>query len=270
MGNEDYGPPPSGEPIGHGALPPSSYPPGSYPPHAYPPNAYPPGSYPAPTPSMAVFPAAYPAAYPPGLPVARTDRNWMGIASLVLGLLGGGLLGLGFGIGGIMAANEGRATNRKMSIWGVVLNTTLPIILFIAAVSAGVLSDAFSTDRVDYNQLAVGDCVQEPSGWNDAGSDLDAVGIERVSCDEIHWGEVYFEAILPGTVYPGDDEIVVLSEDVCFSDAAALNVSPEHVDEAFVYYIMPTDEAWLDGDREVTCFLSNEDHSLAESWTVEP
>ena len=77
MENQEYGPPPSGEPIGYGAPPPYPYPAGVASSSPYPPS-YPPSYPPA-------FPPPYPPAYAPPLQSAREDRNWMGTTSLVLG-----------------------------------------------------------------------------------------------------------------------------------------------------------------------------------------
>lgn len=67
-----------------------------------------------------------------GTPPAAAPRNGLGIAALVLGILGfltswiavGGLLGLaalGLGIAGLRRANRREATNRGMAITGIVL-----------------------------------------------------------------------------------------------------------------------------------------------------
>lgn len=270
MGNDEYGPPPSGQPLGHGEPPPGAYPPNAYPPNAYPPNAYPPG-----TPPQAAYPTAFPPPYPPAYAPpfggTRTDRNWMGITSLILGLVLPGLLGLAFGIGGIMAAKEGRANNRTLAIWGVVANIVMSIIVIGSFVALGVFGGALSGDRVPYPDLAVGDCIQKPAGWDDLASDLEAVDSKRVSCEKQHWGQVYHVGLLTGgNEYPGDADVLARTEDMCVSDSAAANLTPEHLDDVYISYIMPSESSWADGGRNVICFVSNQDYDLAESWVVVP
>lgn len=73
-----------------------------------------------------------------------TEKNWMGITSLVLGILSfccgifTGIPAVIFGILGIQAANRGEANNKSLSIAGIVASVALVIIGFIYALSSGV------------------------------------------------------------------------------------------------------------------------------------
>ncbi|NYI42704.1 hypothetical protein [Demequina lutea] len=194
----------------------------------------------------------------------------MGTVSLVLSLVGMWLLGLIFGILGINAANKGRANNRAMSIWGVSIGVSWVIGIVVLAAIFGFGSGSLFGDRVPYTQLAVGDCIQKPPGWDDAGSDLGAVNVTRVSCGKHHWGQVYYADVLGGATYPGDDAVRTRVEDMCFSDAAAANIVPEHLDQVLVSYIMPTASSWTHDNRHVICFASDEQHTLTTSWVVGP
>ena len=138
----------------------------------------------------------------------------------------------------------------------------------VVILSAG--NGSLFRDRVPYSELAVGDCVQKPPGGDDGGSDLKAVDVTRVSCAKHHWGQVYYLDVLGGADYPGDDAVLAKVEDLCFSDAAAANIVPEHVDQVMVSYIMPTADSWLADNRDVICFASDEQRTLTESWVVEP
>ncbi|NTV40466.1 MAG: hypothetical protein HGA51_11015, partial [Demequinaceae bacterium] len=223
-------------------------------------------------------PQAYPSAYPPPYPSAyaasaggaRPDRNWMGITSLVLGLLGGGLLGAIFGGLGISAAKEGRATNKTMATWGLVLNIAIPVLLVGGFVVMGIVSGGLSDDQVRYDKVAVGECVQTPPGWNDEGKDFEVQYFTRVACDEEHWGQVYHRGPLGGGAYPSDDELMALSEEACYSEEGMAKIVPEHFDEAYVAYFFPTRDAWNSYDRSVVCFTFDGEHALSESWVVEP
>ena len=274
MGNQEYGPPPSGNPVGFGAPPPVAGPPGASPPVMPPapmpltqyPQAYP-SAYPPASPQA--YPSAYPSAFPPPLGGARSDRNWMGITSLVLGLVGGGLLGLAFGIGGVKAANEGRANNRTMSIWGVVLNIVSPIVLIVFAVSGGHFGDAFMTNNVAYNKLSIGDCLKEPGGYNDEGGKLDSNYLTVLPCDEEHWGQVYFSAPIESSTYPGVAEVDAQSVTICESDAAYNNVDSSFWPQMYYTSIVPTRSAWRD-NHTVLCVLTSSNGPVWRSWMVEP
>jgi hypothetical protein len=214
-------------------------------------------------------PIAYPPAYPPPLGGVRVDKNWMGITSLILGLLGGGVLGAIFGGLGISAAKEGRATNRTMAIWGLVLNITVPVLLVTGFLVTAVTTGGLSDDQVLYTKIAVGECVKEPAGWNNEGKVISVRYFTRVACDKPHWGQVYYRGVLESDSYPAHDQMVTLSEDACYSDPAMAKIVPEHFDQAYVTYFYPTREAWKNFDHSVVCLTFDHDHSLAESWVVE-
>jgi len=212
-------------------------------------------------------PVGAPLGQPLGAPT--TQRNWMGIVSLILGLLGGGLLGAIFGGLGISGAKRGIATNRTMAVWGLVLNIAVPVLLFGGFVVAGLVSGSLSEDRISFDAVAVGECVQVPGGWNDDAAELSSDYVTRVPCDETHWGQVYYRGMLEGTVYPGDDESQFAAEDLCYSDAAAAHLDPAYIDQAYVYYVLPTRASWGQNDRSVICFSSNLDHDVSGSWVLD-
>ena len=265
MGNQEYGPQPSGEPVWQAPPPQPQSDPVAYPLTS--PVAYPPAH---PQPYLPPYLPPYPPPYPPQFGAAGTDKNWMGVASLVLSVVGMWLLGLIFGILGINAANKGRANNRAMSIWGVSVSVAWVMGTVVAVVVVGFAVGAIGENHVPYSGLAVGDCIQEPAGWVDGGSDLRTPDVTRVSCAKQHWGQVYYLDVLGGTDYPGDDAVQASAEDMCFSDAAAANVDPAHLDQVAVFYIMPTAESWVHGNRYVICLASDAQHTLTESWVAVP
>lgn len=214
----------------------------------------------------AAYPPPPPVTFPPPVAAARSDRNWLGVASLVLGLLGGGILGAIFGGFGVSAANQGRATNKTMAVWGLVLNIGMPVLLLGIFLVVGLTTDEFDKDRVPYDQVAVGECVQEPSGWDGETTDEAFSTFTRVPCAEEHWAQVYHRERLPGDSYPGDDELIALSDQVCFSEDAMAAIAPEHFDEAYVYYFVPSREGWSSAHRAVVCVTFGSGGPLTESW----
>ena len=76
-----------------------------------------------------------------GMSPNPTEKNWMGITALVLGILSVccgvlTILAIVFGVLGIQAANDGQADNKGLSIAGVVLGV-ICIILSIVGFSTG-------------------------------------------------------------------------------------------------------------------------------------
>lgn len=266
MDNQEYGPPPSYNPqgapaqgyggftppAGHVGPPPPSMPPPSMPPSGISPAGMPPPNYP---PVMLTGPGA-----------ASSRKNWMGVTSLILGLVGGGVLGAIFGGLGISAANRGEATNKKMATWGLVLNIAVPVLFFGGMVVIGGIASVFGADRVSFNDLAVGDCVGKPAGWNDVGEELDSDFVDKLSCDEPHWGQVYETATLSGSTYPGDDDLVVRAEAMCISETGLSRLKDPYYEEAYLNYVSPTAQSWHAGDRSVVCFASTATYDAEESF----
>ncbi|MFF0145676.1 hypothetical protein ATK36_1196 [Amycolatopsis sulphurea] len=114
---------------------------------------------------------SYPAPPPPGYGQPVTPRNGFGVTALVLGILalvlcwtvwGGivlGVLALIFGILGIKRANRGEATNKGMSISGVVTGSIGLVIGVLLAVLVGSIFAKFG------NQLTnLQDCLNQANG----------------------------------------------------------------------------------------------------------
>ena len=91
--------------------------------------------------------------YPAPAPVYRTDRNGMGTAGLVIGILGTlfvftlifiplawvlGILGLIFGIVGLSRANRGEASNKRVALWGVITSAVAIFLGILFIVGFGV------------------------------------------------------------------------------------------------------------------------------------
>ncbi|RJQ80898.1 DUF4190 domain-containing protein [Amycolatopsis panacis] len=114
---------------------------------------------------------SYPAPPPPGYGQPATPRNGFGVTALVLGILalvlcwtvwGGivlGVLALIFGILGIKRANRGEATNKGMSISGVVTGSIGLVIGVLLAVLVGSIFAKFGSQL---NNLQ--DCLNQANG----------------------------------------------------------------------------------------------------------
>jgi len=97
--------------------------------------------------------------YPAG-PRPGTEKNWMGITSLVLSLSGlifgiTAIAGIVFGHLGLAAANRGEADNRGVALGGLITGyvlvglgiiTTIIVLVFFGALVGGVLDECLGSD----------------------------------------------------------------------------------------------------------------------------
>jgi Septum formation len=199
----------------------------------------------------------------------------LGIIGLILGFLGRG------------RAKRGEATNGTMALWGIITSAVAVVISVIGAVIlVGVFAD-LSEDpsaetentvspvaentvtptvetsapaeetaptaptapvEVDAYKLEVGDCFAEvPEG--------ELVTVPVVPCAEPHIYEVYAQLMIPEGDYPGDDAVFEQTDELCiaeFEPFVGLSYEESVLD---VFYLSPTEESWLDGDRAVTCSI---------------
>lgn len=200
-----------------------------------------------------------------------TSRNWMGITSLVLGVIGGSVPGLILGFLGLKAAKEGRANNRGIAIAGIVLNSAILVLAFTIAVIAIMLGGfpglreqqavAMSPSYVDITDIEVGDCVLEPEGAGDG-----IAGFFVVGCNVAHWGQVYYIGELPRGDYPGDEAALTAAEDACYSDEGLKSVSYFVPDDAYGFTIWPDATSWEWDDRTYNCLLANDEKPLTKSY----
>ena len=63
------------------------------------------------------------------------DNNWMGVVALATGIIGVSVAAIVFGILGLSAAKKGKATNRGMSIAGIILACVWIVFGIVASVA---------------------------------------------------------------------------------------------------------------------------------------
>lgn len=201
---------------------------------------------------------------PPSSTPAGTDRNWMGIVSLVLGILGGGLLGLGFGIAGVRAAAEGRATNKTMSIWGIVLNCTSWIVYLGLFALAGAVTNTLSGGwPVALTDMRPGDCFLEPA----RDGELYTV-TQVVDCDTMHYGQVYFRGRLGDQPYVSDTHMGDLALELCESSTAMNHLTDEAKSALYINVFFPDEIGWDVGDRYYICIVDDWGYPLTKDYYV--
>lgn len=273
-------------------------PPGGYPQDpgqaAYtPPGGYPqdpsqagyaPAGYQQPYSAPPGYPAAGPAYGAPGYgvpgyspygPPASDKTNGFAIASLVLGIIGGALLSVIFGILALRQIKERGEKGRGMAITGLVLSGVWAVLACGGIVLGAVLdandtssassSTPFGTiDEPDVTsggngsvyELQVGDCV------NDLTTNVTVYDIPTTSCDLPHEGEVFAVYDLPAGAYPGDD----VADEEAFNgcDERYDSYATKDVEDIQIYYLSPTEDSWL-LDRSVVCIATPESGTLTGS-----
>ncbi|MFN2589207.1 MAG: DUF4190 domain-containing protein [Actinomycetota bacterium] len=186
--------------------------------------------------------------YPP-----KTDG--FAIAALVLGILGG-ILGLVFGLIALRRIRRRGTGGRGLAIAGIVLSS-----IWIVLIGLGVIVAIFgSAERsptgevvaagdVTFDDLRVGDCLTDlPSGTS--------LTVPVGPCSDPHDGEVYDVTALRAGPWPGDDEVVRLSEGAC-QKALPAYVSADPGSTGYdIFYFHPLEESWS-ADRNVICIATD-------------
>lgn len=231
--------------------------------------------------------------WPTGLatPAPDTSRNWLGIAALVLGIVGGSVLALVFAMLGLRAVENGKATNRGLSLAGLVLGSAWGTVVIYAAVSAvlslgesggtavvasgpgattGDASVSLDASVVPLSQVAVGDCYRSDSGGARPGSGLVSVsGLVIVDCARDHNAEIFFVATLDGAITPGDPDYAAAGFRECGGVAATEHLEADARASAslMIETYSPQQDGWDRGERYLVCGAVDHDADLHASLT---
>ncbi len=109
------------------------------------------------------------------------------------------------------------------------------VVLALIAVACG--GNAF--------ELETGQCLNEPDTE-------EVIDVEIVDCSEPHDLEIYTTGELPDQTF---DPAVIdsASFEICLEAFDGFVGSPYADSELDIYYLIPSEESWSDGDREVVC-----------------
>jgi len=196
-------------------------------------------------------------------PPQPAKADGFAIAALVLGILGGSLLALIFGVVSLSRIKSagGLKTGRGMAIAGIVLGVVWLIgggILTAVLLSnlAGRDSTATAADdgRVPWGDIRGGDCLADIP---DEGTvDL----VEVAPCTQPHHGEAFATFDLPVGPYPGDESTKAQAEDGCRARVPAdVDVDQSLADQLGLFYLYPRRVNWTLGERSVLCIASSDE-----------
>ncbi|MFF3252840.1 DUF4190 domain-containing protein [Actinacidiphila glaucinigra] len=209
----------------------------------------------------------YPA--PPPAP-PRPALDGFAVAALVAGLLCG-LPVVGVVLGAVALSRIKRTGDRGkgLAVTGLVLSALGTLYLAVMAAGGafqsgeGAEDGSFAGSRGGGSfALHKGDCVDTPH------DDLvDRIARTAVApCARTHTAEVFGVFELPGGGYPGEDSISEAAESRCWRLTSAYAMDtwafPKDVE---VYYLAPSSESWVWGDRQVSCLFGRDEGPLKGS-----
>lgn len=190
-------------------------------------------------------------AYDP-IPVhARTtEKNWLGILSLIFGVLGGVLLAAIFGLMGLRAYKQEEADNRGLAIAGLSLAGGWLVLMVVGAISIYALRG----DTIDFASAQAGDCFTSSLEFTE---DLDEGYYVFSPCSDETNGIVYYVTQGPDLAYT-DPALSDGLWDACTSSGALAGVD---VDIAYDYnleYFVGGPDEWERGNHRLVCGFSND------------
>lgn len=221
----------------------------------------------APAPSLPATYGAPPAGQAPGAPpaysqfppsggVQDTSRNWMGVLALVFGIIAWLLPAVVFGILSYKAVREGKANNRKLATWGMVVAAAWLVFWVVSA-----LLVFFSDDGPRRAaQPQVGDCYV--SADKTAGELADMMP-RFGDCTESTNAQVFYITTYTGDAALDDPKLMDEVSELCFSDAALATVDAELATWYFVEFYLPNAGAWPRAPQPVVCALTSTDGPIA-------
>jgi hypothetical protein len=293
-------PPPGWPPVPAGFVPPPGWQPDpSWPPAPpgwqlwVPDGTPPPDGPPAPAAWPAPFPAAPRQAAPyqaapyqaapysavpysavPGVRYDRAGRPVQGtsgfaIAAFVLGLLGGAVLSVIFGIIALVKLRTRPQRGKGLAIAGLCLSGVwIAALVGLAVYNAAGASQRSDTGQITKNgslgvfSLVTGDCFQHPNG-NQPASSLSEV--TAVSCATPHNAQVIAQLPVSGSAYPGIAAFQAQEHEGCRA-ALANDVDQSKVTPTTeLIWTYPKEKAWSDGDRMINCELVDSTADLTTS-----
>jgi hypothetical protein len=212
----------------------------------------------------------------PGVHYYTADRpasgtNGFAIASFVLGLLGGALLSVIFGIVALNKLRDRPQRGKGMAIAGLCLSAVwvagIASVLVVKAETAAQRSAATGQitkdGHLDAFSLRAGDCFQNPSGSQPSASALTQV--TAVPCVSPHNAQVIAQLPVPGSAYPVQAAFRAQALPGCKASLLAVADRSKLTPTMNLIYIYPELQAWTDGHRTISCLIVDSSEDLTSS-----
>ncbi|HXG27142.1 MAG TPA: septum formation family protein [Candidatus Binatia bacterium] len=124
------------------------------------------------------------------------------------------------------------------------------IVVFLVVALFAALNNEYA------DQLAIGQCFNEPSGTEDIST------VEKRDCTQEHDAEVFFVGQMTGDTYPIELAFDNFVEANCLP-AFEVYIGVPYADapDHDVGWFYPNENGWEDGKRTVTCYIFRVDHA---------
>ncbi len=222
------------------------------------------------------LPAAPPTllSYPSDSDVAylqpKSGTNGFAIASLILGIVGGVLLSVIFGLIALAKIRSRPQSGRGLAIAGLALSCAwvVGIVAVVAIHAAGTAHRSTSTGQITTSgnlsvfSLRVGDCFQNPSG-SQASAAVTSVSV--APCTTRHNAQVFAQMQAAGTSYPGNSALLRQASKSCGTQVAADLDKSRITSTMELHFIFPLAQSWADGRRTITCLIVDSSPDLTSS-----
>lgn len=211
----------------------------------------------------------------PGVHYYTADRpargtNGYAIVSFVLGLLGGALLSVIFGIVALTKLRDRPQRGRGLAIAGLCLSGVwlvgVAAVLVVNSVTAAQRSATTGQITKDGHlnvfSLRAGDCFQNPSG-SQPGSGMTQV--TAVPCTNSHNAQVIARLPVLGTAYPGRAAFRAQALPGCRASVAVIVDRSKLTPTMQVLWLYPLPQSWTDGQRAISCLIVDSSQDLTSS-----
>ena len=204
---------------------------------------------------------------PIGQPPPSGKTSGWAIASFVLGLVGGVLLSVIFGIVALRRIKRTGQRGRGLAIAGLVLSGVwVVLVVVIVVASQGTATRSPATGGVTHAgslnvfSLAVGDCFNNPPGATSLTT------VTAIPCSQAHNAQIYAKFDVSGSVvsYPGDAALTRIASNGCNARVGILDKS-KITNSMTIRFLFPLSASWLDGQRTVACMIANPTANITSS-----
>jgi hypothetical protein len=211
----------------------------------------------------------------PGVYDYTADRpapgtNGFAIASFVLGLVGGVLLSVIFGIVALNKLRDRPQRGRGLAIAGLCLSGAwlVGIAAVFAVASVTAAQRSATTGQINKNghlnvfSLRAGDCFQNPTGSQAAPS---LTRVTAVPCASSHNAQVIAQLPVQSSAYPGRAAFRAQALPGCRASIAAVVDRSKLTATMQLLWIYPLPQSWADGQKTISCLIVDSSQDLTSS-----
>ena len=220
--------------------------------------------------TLPVVPPATPGLYRYAADGPVPGTNGFAIASFVLGLLGGVLLSVIFGVVALNKLRDRPQRGKGLAIAGLCLSGVwlvgIAAVLVVESLTAtqrsATTGQITKNGHLDVFSLRTGDCFQNPSGSQ---STPGLTQVTAVPCTSSHNAQVIAQLSVPGSTYPGRVTFREQAMPGCKASIAADVDRSKLTSTMKLLWIYPLPQAWADGERTISCLIVDSSQDLTSS-----